>query len=910
MNRQKIRTIALAVLVNLLMVVYFLQKDSEETSSVSSVEIPDKKPVFSQISKEDIEDYISHLSLHQKIAQLFVADSSLDAFHIIQRSFLPDTVNNQSLRINYWGDLYQRNNKVSYTHLSTVSDPNFFREWWNDIHTFLPFSNTDLVLIPWNDSTGVSFVEENFRMFTRLKDSLENKGILMGIEISRDFNFDYLDSLNRFGFPFISVRDTVIKDLTFRGVKMLKTDRFDQNQLNNYDLIASDNTLMSFKNVMDQIQSGTLKEDQLNQLLNNTVAAQIWIQQKRENLKELLVEHIESDSTLTDSMKNERFIYYRRDSINSFNKWMELCNYYERKVLSQSFVLLSKKSLPFRTKSRIDVYSKKELPVFTRMMRNFKSISVKKLSYKDSLYLKRTSVIWIDTLLDSAQHHKFIKSISNNPEAVVVLEGNYANHKLIKANDIIIINSSSEIEQHYLAQSMNAAHPIQGRPFFSSEISEKKISMDVIGYDDPLGEKLSKDTLNKIRYMINHAINYKAFPGAQVIVLKNSKIVYRNALGHHTYKRKTKVKNDHLYDIASVTKVAATTLMAMKMLEDSLFQLDDSLWEYLPEDTLKPYLKTRKSTIRNITFRELLLHRSGLPAGMDLIGYMLYTDSIYGRYDKYYCDLKDSVYCVPVAEEFYLEKGIQDSLWVSLNQIWLDPEKPYLYSDISMNLLYEIFSSILEKKGDKVMEVPKNKKEKEEFNYFEAYLQQKFYQKLEMDRTVYRPLRYFDEQEIVPTEDESYWRKQLLRGHVHDPYAALLGGIAGNAGLYTNVTELSVLFQMWLNKGFYKGKRYLNKETVQLFTKRQEVGFRGLGFNKPSGTGGFGIPIQTPIQTFGHTGFTGICAWADPKNKLVYIFMSNRVHPKVNKRIYHLGIRKKIFQTIYDAFITGAISEK
>lgn len=917
MKRQKLFIVFAAICSVALVVLYIHFTPSKSITKVKKRKIEEREPVFSSISKEEIDSTIQLLTDEQKLQQLFwVSNDSADfkGGMFLNQQLLPDTNNNlkyfeQPIQILDFNTLYHSSGekRISQSHLHSMSDTNWlFGEMFREINQLLPKSQIELVLFSWKDSSASQpFVQSNFQKILSFKDSLESKGILTGIHINRDFNFDYLDSLNYYGFPLVCIEDTLMNDFKFKGLKVLKYNHhFDLKYLGHYDAfwLSPDEQKKTLAKIQSELTSGSLNMTNIEKIIKNKVAANIWINNHRNQIQCHQIAAIKNDSTLVDSLKEIEILKLHTDTINSVLKLNQLKPYYERKILSESFVLLRNKRLPLREVNGLTLFAREDKKELRKTMRNWNSCSFKEYVLQDSLSFKNTCIVWIDTLLNNESHQKFIQSVNEMKSAIIINQGYHQNAELIKSKTFIQINGHSPIEQFYLAQAIFGAHKINGKWFYDDEQKGKVLHQDVLGYDEPEGVKMNQDTLRKIRYIINSAIQYRAFPGAQVLVARKGKIVFNQSFGYHTYKKQQTVKNTDLYDIASVTKIVATTLMAMKLYEEGLYQLDDSLWKYLPEDTLKPHLKFPPSTIRNITFRELLTHRSGLPAGMNLIGYMLYTDSLYGRFDKYYCDLKDTVYNIPVAENFYLEEGIHDSLWVALNQIYLDPAKPYKYSDISMNLLYEIFSSIL-RKNESIFEVPKNKKLKEKFIHFEEFLQQKFYRKLGMDLTVYRPLRFFSAEKIVPTEDESYWRKQLLRGHVHDPYAAMLGGVAGNAGIFTNVTDLAVLMQMWLNKGHYGGNRYLQPETVELFTRRQSIGHRGLGFNKPSGTGGFGIPKETPLSTYGHTGFTGICTWVDPENELVYIFMSNRVHPEVNKRIYQLGVRKNIFNAIYQAMI-------
>ena len=194
------------------------------------------------------------------------------------------------------------------------------------------------------------------------------------------------------------------------------------------------------------------------------------------------------------------------------------------------------------------------------------------------------------------------------------------------------------------------------------------------------------------------------------------------------------------------------------------------------------------------------------------------------------------------------------------------------------------------------------KNEQKTRDLFVELLYTKIYNELTMAHTKYKPLQHYPKNTIVPTENERFWRKQVLRGHVHDPNAALYGGIAGNAGIFSTTNDLAILCEMLRQKGMYAGKRYFKTETVEKFTSAQPNSFRGLGFNKPSmNTSAFGCAYSAPQATYGHTGFTGTCFWVDPVNNISFVFLSNRVYPQVNNRIYQYGIRRTIHQLAYDS---------
>jgi CubicO group peptidase (beta-lactamase class C family) len=490
---------------------------------------------------------------------------------------------------------------------------------------------------------------------------------------------------------------------------------------------------------------------------------------------------------------------------------------------------------------------------------------------------------------------------SHKKNNTLICFSNIAQYELLKnVPYLCFIPSTKTLDLSIFAQQLTSRIDLDG-DFVIRNTVEKGIHIEKtkLGRTVPEFVGYDTDTLRSINWLVNNAMNGMAFPGCQVLLAKNGCIIYDNQYGHHSYNRQENVTDESMYDVASITKIFATTMVGMKLYEIGSYRLKDSLDAYLP-DTLTEYLPY-PSTIKNITFEELFIHKSGMPAGFPIIRYMQYTNENIGRLDKYYCDRKDSVFSIEVAENFYLDKEYADSMWIKLNQIWLDKSKPYKYSDVNMNTLYMMFKSIIQNKP-KDYGFNESQEQLEGRDLFVEFLYKTYYQPLGMNRTLYKPLSKYALNQIVPTEDESYWRKQLLQGHVHDPNAALMGGVGGNAGIFSTTNDMAKLCQMLLNKGVYNGQRFLKEETVTKFTSAQEGSHRGLGFNKKTiSTTGFGMATESSVATYGHTGFTGTCFWIDPEEELVYIFLSNRVHPKVNDRIYQYGIRKSIHNTAYDS---------
>lgn len=632
------------------------------------------------------------------------------------------------------------------------------------------------------------------------------------------------------------------------------------------------------------------------------------------------------------------FIFRRLESTETFNEWSPSAE--EQKVVDEStrriltrkshnkkqkkenhfseeikFVALNLqqkstalirnegKLIPF--KGKFTIYAKNDLAIDSRVRKDNSVSTVKKeinlKNIQDIISSKGNKVLLLPDTCDES-----ILSELNNVTKDKSLAIGFTNpahfSSLNQASNLFFYPNFRNFDYEILTQQFTSRISMSG-DFVAEDTIVKGMNIEkkLLARTDPNFCGIDADTLARISWNVNSVIGAKATPGCQVLVAKDGCIIYDRSFGTHTYGGSKPVTETSMYDLASLTKVVATTMVGMKLYEMNAYELNDSLQKYLP-DSLRLHLRF-PSTIRNLTFQGLFTHCTGMPAGFPIIKYMRYTTPEIGRYDKYFCDRPDSVYTTEVAENYFLEREYQDSMWLKLNQIFLNPDKSYHYSDVNMNTLYFIFKSIIQKSPDKYG-FTQTKKQLKDKDLFVEFLYNSFYKPLGMNHTCYKPLKQYSRDIIVPTENESFWRKQLLWGHVHDPNAALHGGVAGNAGIFSTTNDLAVLCQMLLNKGIYNGKRYLNAETVDKFTARQENCFRGLGFNKPSfGSVSFGMSPDASLSTYGHTGFTGTCFWVDPEYGLIYIYLSNAVHPEVSNKDRENGIRKRLHQVIYDGMM-------
>ncbi len=413
--------------------------------------------------------------------------------------------------------------------------------------------------------------------------------------------------------------------------------------------------------------------------------------------------------------------------------------------------------------------------------------------------------------------------------------------------------------------------------------------------------------LKKIDKIAEEGIQAQAYPGCQVVILKDGQPVYNKAFGTFTYESNRRVKKDDLFDLASLTKTTATLLAVMKLYDQGRFGLTDRISQYVP--ALKGTDKER------VTIEELLLHQSGIPAFWPFYKAALDTDSYEGAFYKarpddhhhrqidtrlYVIDhfeykkecMADSFspdYPLQVADSMFLHRSFRDSVIAQIGRIPLK-DRNYRYSCLNFMLLKEMVEHI--------SKMPMN-----------LFLDKEFYQPMSMDRTAYLPLRKFKKEEIVPTVKADYLRKgSQLQGYVHDESAAFLGGVSGNAGLFSTASDVAKVYQMLIDGGVYEGKRYLSKETCRLFlTHTSKISRRGLGFDKPDMKNRAKSPCaeEAPEVVVGHTGFTGTCAWADPENRLVFVFLSNRVYPRPfdHKQLMKLNIRPRMQQVMYQALM-------
>jgi beta-glucosidase-like glycosyl hydrolase/CubicO group peptidase (beta-lactamase class C family) len=391
-----------------------------------------------------------------------------------------------------------------------------------------------------------------------------------------------------------------------------------------------------------------------------------------------------------------------------------------------------------------------------------------------------------------------------------------------------------------------------------------------------------EDAGAKHEYMVRadsiamEGIREGAYPGCQVLAAKDGKIFYYKSFGSHSFDKKQPVLNTDLYDLASVTKIAATTISVMKLTDEKKFSLNDKLGNYLKNELdSSEYAKT--------SIKSMLAHQAGF---VDWIPFFM-TIVKNGNYDeRYFRTQAETGYRAQVAENLYMLDSYEDTVFKIIKRQRISAKGKYKYSDLGFYFLKRV---VYNQTGKPLP----------------VYARENFYNKLGLRTLGYNPRDRFPVTKIPPTEYDTVFRKQMVHGFVHDQGAALLGGVGGHAGLFADMLDVAVIFQMLMNYGEYGGERYIQSSTIKEWTSCQfcPKNRRGAAFDRPTGNGKGPTCTQASMESFGHTGFTGITAWADPKTGIVYIFLSNRSHPDAyNPKVITLGIRTRIQAAFYNAF--------
>lgn len=485
----------------------------------------------------------------------------------------------------------------------------------------------------------------------------------------------------------------------------------------------------------------------------------------------------------------------------------------------------------------------------------------------------------------SLRTRQFLDKLAKRTKVVLVVFGNpYALKFFEKQNYLVAAYTENELMQRAVPQVLFGAvtnraklpvSPSAGLPEGMGSDCAYVPRLRHTSVPESVG--VNSQRLEEIDKIVAEGMEKRAFPGCQVVAIKDGVVFFSKSYGYHTYEQERPVDDRSVYDLASLTKVLATLPTIMQHYDRGALSLEERVSTYLPElqETNKKYM----------TLKQVLCHQAGLQSHMPGWNETFAKDE---QFEEFYRPSCSSEFGCEVTEEVYAPTDIEETLWK-----WA-LESPmrrlhangygYKYSDMGFFILKKMLERITSQSLD-------------------YYTRHNFYNALGLDALSYRPLNYMGKPRIVPTEQDKYFRRMQVHGYVHDYSTAMMGGVSAHAGLFGTANDVAILMQMYLNGGSYGGKQFIKPETIEKFSQKQyQNSRRGLGWDKPRVGEQYPTSELSSPETYGHTGFTGTCAWVDPKENLVYVFLSNRVYPSSRyNRLASLRIRERIHTVLYQA---------
>ena len=630
------------------------------------------------------------------------------------------------------------------------------------------------------------------------------------------------------------------------------------------------------------IELKTLTEERVDFSVRKILNAKYWA--GLHTYKPIVLQGIEKDlNAIEDELLHRELVKNSLTVVKDIKGNLPISNLEKRKI---AYVKLGDDSSTDFVKmlqnyGKVDVVSDVNLDGIIKKLKPYNLVIVgfhkSNLNPWKSYKFKDKDLVWLQEI---ARKNNVILDVFTSPYSLLQLD----TFKHIEG--IIVSYQNSKLAQELSAQLIFGAFGAKGKLPVSikNEFREGHgfitSSLSRFEYTIPEAVNMSSIKLKKIDSLANIILAKKMTPGFQVFAARRGKVVLNKSYGYHTEKKTLKVKNSDVYDLASLTKILASLPLIMKAEEEHKINLNEKLQDLLPS--------LKGSNKASVSVRETLSHCGKLKAWIPF--YKGTQDTVtHENLPVFYRKKKIKNYTTKVAQNLYLNNFYKDSIYKHIREAEQREEAGYKYSDLG----YYIFKEALEREYKK----PLN-----------TLVDKAFYQSLGANRTSYLPLQKFPKNEIIPTEKDDYYRNQLLQGYVHDMGAAMLGGVGGHAGLFANANDVAKIMQMYLQKGYYGGKRYLKTATIDKFNHRyfSEIKVRrGLGFDKPQ----LNPDIKATCgcvsdESFGHSGFTGTYTWADPKSGLVYVFLSNRVYPTMkNTSLLSNNIRTEIQQIIQDAIL-------
>ncbi len=646
------------------------------------------------------------------------------------------------------------------------------------------------------------------------------------------------------------------------------------------------NLTKGFEALKKAVLSGEISKDRLDASILRILAAKFDI--GLYYFKEINDENVVEDVNTGEALALKENLYRHAITFlgNTKKNLPLLPSEYNKKIAvvslgSQNETKFQKR---FETYFRFDKYNlsynltNTEVKKYTKLFKSYDKIIIGFHNYK-----KRSNL----NFGFSANTLKLIENLNEEDGLILTFFGTpYALKKFNNKYSVVMAYENDTMAQDMAAQSIlgvfdvNGILPVSASVDFKAGDGNYSKNAYVMGYSIPEYTGINKDSLTeKVNRIVEEMFDSAATPGCQILVAKDGNIIFDQCYGYWTYDKKRKVQHDDIYGLASVTKVMATTISMMKLQNEKKVSVFDRFSKYLPEvDT------TNKRDLRIV---EAMAHHAGLTPWIP--AYRKTLDTINGKIvpsKRYYRSSPDEKFSIKIAEHFYLRNDYPDTLWSILLASPMLPSKKYKYSDLGLIMTKEVL--------EKVAGMPEDK-----------FVTDNFYNPMGLWHTGYNPWKRFPKSMLAPAEDDKYWRMQIVQGYVHDMWAAMLGGVSGHAGLFSNSRDLARIMQMIVNGGKYGNKKFFDYPVIYTFTTRYRTATRrGIGWdmkeldkNKECNISELASP-----STFGHYGFTGTCVWADPENKIVYVFLSNRTFPTMkNRKMYKYNYRTKIQTAIYES---------
>ena len=671
-----------------------------------------------------------------------------------------------------------------------------------------------------------------------------------------------------------AVNELLKKELGFKGLSV--TDAMDMKAISNYfprgeanvqALLAGNDMLClpgdigeSIAKIKEAIQEGRLSKKEIYKRVKKVLTAKYKYGLSKKQLIDttnIVMDLNASVESIKSAIANQSLTYCNAQSLPNLNK-----------QIPTAYIALNTIKTTVLTKSLDSIYGVK---IF--YIGNKDSVALAHLN--DSLQSYQQVIVGLHNYNRRPANHfqipsfilQYLKNSKASNRIHIILGNPYAVAEFDNIQNILFAYEDNTFTQTAVL------NWLQGKIKATGQLPVTVSPKLLMGASDEWIQKFAP-----IDSLVIDAIKKKAIPGCQVLVAKKNKIVFNKAYGTIAGVGSSPVTLNTFYDLASVTKVTATTVSIMKLSEEGKINIENTIGDYLP------WVKGNEKA--NITLKDLLLHQAGLYPYLKFYASLLNKDGSY--IPGLVSNVEDETHHAFIAPNKWLVDYWIDTIQ---NQILRSPvtaSGKYIYSDNDFIFLGKIVEKVAGKN-------------------LETYTQEQFYGPMGMTSTGYLPLLKTSKENIAATEVDNYFRQDIIQGSVHDEGASTMGGIAGHAGLFSNATDLAKLYMMLLNNGTWEGKPYLSPQTIAKFTAYQTSNSRrGLGFDKPEKNNtkleeAYPCASASPA-TFGHTGFTGTCVWADPAHELVYIFLSNRVYPtRDNKAFSELNLRSKIQEAVYAA---------